>query len=113
MLRKILLAVNAIAAIAVCAGCAPRFETVIPPVPTLPASNETPASASSSCPAIAPLKPAPKLPEAEASACPAGSHLAKCFDAANANAAAEDFDLLVKDRDYCRDEYGRLVGRGQ
>ena len=68
------------------------------------------------CPAIAPLKPPPVLPDAHSSPCPDDVRapdfkLAKCFDRANAEAAAADFDLLVKDRDYCRGEYARLMNR--
>jgi hypothetical protein len=64
-----------------------------------------------SCPAIAPLKPPPVLPATHSSPCPAGSKLKSCFDPANDAAAAEDFDLLVKDRDYCRTEYEKLMNR--
>jgi hypothetical protein len=63
------------------------------------------------CAPVAPLVDAPPWLNATASPCPANSVLTKCFDKPNAASLADDIDSLMNDRDYCRGEYGKLVGR--
>jgi len=93
------------ACVALCLAIAGCFREAMPPTP--PSLNVV------ACPAVLPLAEAPMLRESHASPCPAGSKLAKCFDAANASALADDIDSLIKDRDYCRGAYEGLVIRGQ
>jgi hypothetical protein len=84
-------------------ACAPTY------APHLEAPEE--ASPAPTAIAIAPLDPAPHLPDADQAPCPRGSGLAACFTHDQDLVRQARFKILHDDRDYCRDAYARAVNR--
>ena len=93
------------------AACAPTIHLDAPPMPALDTQPTATQCTKEPVKTLAPLDPAPDLPDAKQSPCPAGSGLAACFTLDQDAIRQRRFKILHDDRNYCRDAYDRAVTR--